>query len=76
MISLAERRAGGRDTLFFPVEFGTYLRDYTYAGFRPGAGGGAGSRHAVGHGAVPTDQYTIVRALQALLTLDQLAFYV
>lgn len=75
-ISLAEQRAGGKDTLFFPVEFGRYLKSYTYAGFNPGDVGNAGSRHAVGHGAVTSDQYTITRALQALLTLDQLAFYI
>ena len=74
-IALAEQRAGGKDTLFFPVEFGKYLKDYTYAGFNPGDMGRAGSRHAVSHGAVASDQYTITRALQALLTLDQLAFY-
>lgn len=75
LISQAEERAGGKDTLFFPVQFGEYLRDYTYSGFQPGDAGRAGSRHAVGHGAVPAEQYTMVRALQALLTLDQLTFY-
>ncbi|MDP3906755.1 hypothetical protein [Novosphingobium sp.] len=75
MIAQAEQRAGGKDTLFFPVQFGEYLRDYIYSGFRPGDSGRAGSRHAVGHGAVSGEEYTMTRALQALLTLDQLAFY-
>lgn len=75
MVSLAEQRAGGDDTLFFPVEFGRYLKDYTYVGFNPGDIGRAGSRHAVSHGAVASEMYTMPRALQALLTLDQLAFY-
>lgn len=75
MMKLAEHRAGGSDTLFFPVEFGQYLKNYTYAGFNPGDIGRAGSRHAVSHGAVASDLYTMPRALQALLTLDQLAFY-
>lgn len=75
MMTLAEQRAGGSDTLFFPVEFGQYLKNYTYAGFNPGDIGRAGSRHAVSHGAVASDLYTMHRALQALLTLDQLAFY-
>lgn len=70
----AVTRAGGPDTLFFPAEFARYLRDYTFAGFEPGAAKTA-SRNAVGHGALPADQYTMVRALQAILTLDQLAFY-
>ncbi|ATI79952.1 hypothetical protein [Sphingobium yanoikuyae] len=75
MIEQAEQRAGGKDTLFFPVEFGQYLKDYTYADFKPDDLGTAGSRHAVSHGRVPGSQYTMARALQALLTLDQLAFY-
>ncbi|MNS84544.1 hypothetical protein D3C72_1183740 [compost metagenome] len=70
----AATRAGGQDTLFFPVEFAGYLKDHTFAGFTPGAARSA-SRNAVGHGALPADQYTLVRALQAVLTLDQLAFY-
>ena len=76
MIDLAEQRADGKDTLFFPVEFGKYLKDYTYADFGPDDVGKAGSRHAVSHGRVPGNQYTMVRALQALLTLDQIAFYI
>ena len=75
MIEQAEKRAGGKDTLFFPVEVGKYLKDYTFGDFKAGDLGTAGSRHAVSHGAVASDQYTMTRALQALLTLDQMAFY-
>jgi hypothetical protein len=60
----------------FPTAFAHYLRAHTFANFDPeGSPGSAGSRHAVGHGAAASDTYTMVRALQALLTLDQLAFY-
>lgn len=72
----AERKAGASDTLLFPVAFATYLESYTYANFDPKAQtGAAGSRHAVVHGAANANSYTQPRALQALLTLDQLAFY-
>lgn len=72
----AEQRAGGPDTLFFPAAFGRYLSAHTFANFDPAAGTGtAGSRHAVGHGAASQDSYTMARALQAILTLDQLACY-
>jgi hypothetical protein len=72
----AEQRAGGPDTLFFPAAFGHYLADHTFANFDPVAETGtAGSRHAVGHGAAVQDSYTMTRALQAILTLDQLSFY-
>lgn len=71
-----EKKAGAPDTLLFPVAFGRYLETYTFANFDPNQdAGSAGSRHAVGHGAAASASYTRVRALQALLTLDQLAFY-
>jgi hypothetical protein len=72
----AERKAGGSNTLLFPKAFGQYLREHTFADFDPIAETGtAGSRHAVGHGAASQESYTMSRALQAILTLDQLAFY-
>jgi hypothetical protein len=72
----AEHKAGGSNTLLFPKAFGRYLREHTFANFDPIAQTGtAGSRHAVGHGAASQDSYTMSRALQAILTLDQLAFY-
>lgn len=72
----AEQRAGGPNTLFFPAAFAHYLASHTFANFDPTAQTGtAGSRHAVGHGAAAQDSYTMTRALQAILTLDQLAFY-
>lgn len=72
----AERKAGGSNTLLFPKEFGRYLKEYTFGNFDPSSdSGSAGSRHAVGHGAASQESYTMTRALQAILTLDQLAFY-
>ena len=73
----AERRAGGRNTMLFPASFGRYLLTHTFANFDPaGQTGTAGSRHAVSHGAATQDSYTLTKALQAILTLDQLAFYI
>jgi len=72
----AEEKAGAPDTLFFPAAFAEYLEKYTYANFDPRTQeGDAGSRHAVGHGAALADTYTQSRALRAILTLDQFAFY-
>jgi len=72
----AERKAGTVSSLLFPRAFGRYLREHTFANFDPDARTGtAGSRHAVGHGAAPQESYTMPRALQAILTFDQLAFY-
>lgn len=75
-IKAAERKAGAPDTLLFPAAFAKYLKEYTYASFDPQLRvGAAGSRHAVGHGAAAAETYTQARALQALLVLDQFAFY-
>ncbi|MET3649838.1 hypothetical protein [Phyllobacterium ifriqiyense] len=72
----AEEKTGQPHSLMFPTAFARYLREYTFADFDPAARNGkAGSRHAVGHGAAESDSYTLARALQALLTVDQLAFY-
>lgn len=72
----AERKAGGPNTLLLPKAFGRYLREHNFVNFDPIAQTGtAGSRHAVGHGAAAQDSYTMQRALQAILTLDQLFFY-
>jgi hypothetical protein len=68
--------SGSRETLLLPDAFVRYLRDYTYADFNYEADERlAGSRHAVGHGAAAPSSYTMIKALQALLTLDQIGFY-
>jgi hypothetical protein len=75
-IASAEQKAGQSESLLFPIAFAHYLRSHTFSNFDPTANtGNANSRHAVGHGAAPASSYTLVRALQAFLTLDQLAFY-
>ncbi|MCB1549986.1 MAG: hypothetical protein KDJ41_19465 [Hyphomicrobiaceae bacterium] len=75
-VQSAEKKAGQPNTLLFPAAFAHYLKSHTFADFDPVARTGkSSSRHAVGHGAAADDSYTQVRALQALLTLDQLAFY-
>lgn len=75
-VQSAEQKTGQPDTLLFPAAFAHYLKSHTFADFDPVAQTGkASSRHAVGHGEARPDSYTQERALQALLTLDQLAFY-
>ncbi|MBY3122631.1 hypothetical protein HFN65_25525 [Rhizobium laguerreae] len=71
----AEERAGTGDSLLFPSSFVDYLRAYTFDHFDPDAVGATLSRHSVGHGAAEAESYTQIRALQAILTLDQFAFY-
>ncbi len=72
----AKERAGTGESLLFPASFVDYLNAHTFNHFDPDAIGDIASRHAVGHGAADADSYTQIRALQAILTLDQLAFYI
>jgi len=75
-VQSAREKTGEEDSLLFPTAFAKYLNDYTFANYKAGeTPPQAGSRHAVGHGAASESSYTLVRALQAILTLDQLAFY-
>ena len=75
-ISKGVVKADGEASLLFPTEFLDYLLKVTYAGFDPNNPGAAGaSRHTVGHGVASGDLYTQARAVQVILTLDQIAFY-
>lgn len=75
-VESASKRTPGENTLMFPEAFGEYLRKHTFASFDPNASvGTAGMRNAVGHGKAEAQSYTSARALQSLLTLDQLSFY-
>lgn len=74
----AERRVGEPDTLLMSAGFAQYLREVTFGRFDlddPEMPASASSRHAVGHGAATADSYTRARALQSLLTLDQVFFH-
>jgi hypothetical protein len=69
-------KTGDESSLFFPSEFLKYLNEVAYADFDPRSPAEAGaSRHTVGHGFAGGGAYTPARALQVILTLDQIAFY-
>ncbi|KKY56831.1 hypothetical protein ACDH60_24745 [Pseudomonas ficuserectae] len=75
-IESAEKRTGGPGTLFLTTEFNRYLLNYMFASYDPdNLTEGTVSRHLVGHGDAGSESYTLVKALQVILTLDQLAFY-
>jgi hypothetical protein len=70
------KKAGGEATLFFPSDFLEYLLEVTYANFNRNASTQTeASRHTVGHGFAGGGTYTPARALQVILTLDQIVFY-
>ncbi|WP_218938999.1 MULTISPECIES: hypothetical protein [unclassified Pseudomonas] len=75
-IESAEKRTGGPGTLFLTAESNRYLLNYMFASYDPeNLTEGAVSRHLVGHGDAGSSSYTMVKALQVILTLDQLVFY-
>ncbi|GAM97387.1 hypothetical protein U91I_01013 [alpha proteobacterium U9-1i] len=69
------RKTESEASLFFPALFLRYLTTSTFAAFDPMAPTSDASRHSVGHGAANAGAYTQKRALQAILTLDQIARY-
>lgn len=75
MTSAVGARAGSEGTLFFPIDFGKYLKGYVYAGCAYDGLESVGSRLSVGHGDLAREGYLMARALKSLLTLDQISFY-
>lgn len=70
------RKAGDGSTLFYPREFLDYLKNHTFAHFdRMSSSELTLSRHSASHGAAPASAYTPIRALQAILTIDQISFF-
>ncbi|MEF8847380.1 MAG: hypothetical protein V5A57_03070 [Candidatus Paceibacterota bacterium] len=70
------RRKGGDDSsLLLPAAFFDYLDDKFYDQFDLAKGGPEVARPSSTHGVVDPEKYTHDKALQAILTLDQLYFY-
>jgi len=59
----------------FPEAFFTYLKNTIFADFDLAANDIPLSRHSAAHGVAAAETYTRVRALQAILAMDQLFFY-
>lgn len=74
-VDAGARKVDDDDSLFFPTQFQRFLTENIYRKFDPMAGRVPASRHGVSHGAAPQEAYTVVRALQTILTVDQLFFY-
>lgn len=75
--STAENKVGNNNTILLTKSFEKYLNDSTF-GQSDGRDrfGKSGSRHSVSHGNASDDAYSRVRAIQAILTMDQLAFFI
>lgn len=68
-------KSGNEDSLLFPRLFYNYLKDVIFSNFDLEMGKLELSRNSSSHGVAKVDDYTKIRALQMILILDQLYFY-
>ena len=75
LIEVGERRVEDDQSLLLPQYFSSYLVENIFKEFDPETGEVDLSRHSALHGVALGKDYKPERALQALLTLDQIYFY-
>ena len=75
LIEVGERRIEDEQSLLLPQYFLNYLMESIFKEFDPTTGEVDLSRHSALHGVALGEDYTPARALQALLTLDQIYFF-
>ena len=76
IINKARSKSGSDFSLLFPIHFLEYLQNEIFANFNFETGNINLSRHSSSHGAVAATKYTKGRALQFILILDQIYFYI
>ncbi len=69
-------KTGSEVSLFFPRDFLHYLKDVIFPQFDLETGNIALSRHTSSHGVAKAEDYSKIRAVQMILILDQLYFYI
>ena len=69
-------KTGSEFSLFFPRAFFEYLNKSVFPNFDLEQGDISLSRHTSSHGVAKAEDYTKVRALQMILILDQIYFYI
>lgn len=75
LIDIGERNTEDDQSLLLPQYFLNYLTESIFKEFDPTTGKVDLSRHSALHGVALGEDYKPERALQALLTLDQIYFY-
>jgi hypothetical protein len=71
----AQGKFGLRKSLGFSEEFYRYLKEIVFTNFDLITGQVKLSRHSVSHGVADQTQYTRTKSIQAILTIDQMYFY-
>ncbi len=72
---LGKQKFSSAGSLGFPNLFYDYLKESVFQGFDLETGKIPSSRHSFAHGVAHFENYSQIRALQLLLTLDQICFY-
>ena len=76
LIEKGKGKAGSGDSLFLPLRFFKYLNDFVFSDFDLETGKVDLSRHSSSHGVAKAEAYTKTKALQVILVLDQIYFYI
>lgn len=76
VIEKEKAKSGSDYSLFLPLPFFDYLNDIVFSNFDLETGKIDLSRHSLSHGVAKVEEYTKIKALQAILILDQIFFYI
>ncbi len=76
LIEKGKGKSGSSESLFLPLHFFKYLNDVVFSDFDLEAGQVDLSRHSSSHGVAKAGAYTKIKALQTILVLDQIYFYI
>ena len=75
VLAQGQSKFSAPDSRGFPGLFFKYLESVVFRGFDVDKDDVELSRHSVGHGVAAPDKYTRIQALQLILVLDQIHFY-
>ncbi len=75
LIAVGKQTAGDGNSLLLPQQFLRYLTESVFTSFNVETGAVDLSIHSAAHGVATEKDYTAERALQAILTLNQIYFY-
>lgn len=70
-----KQKTGSDVSLYLPIPFLNYLKEVVFPKFDLEVGEVSLTRHTASHGVAKSEDYTQVKALQAILILDQIYFY-
>ncbi|GAH85189.1 unnamed protein product, partial [marine sediment metagenome] len=76
LVEKGKTKSGSDSSLLLPLPFLKYLKDVVFSHFDLETEQIDLSRHSSSHGVAKAATYTKIRALQAILVLDQIYFYI